>query len=127
MNRIILIRDGVSDKERKIYVKTTIFYNGNMLNAVGNPYKSLLEEFHDVTELLVNQIIDSAVRESATKNIYIMDSDSLYDGHKTYSFMIVRYFVNKRKESGDIFIFAGNNRISRLIARTWGFKQIELL
>lgn len=67
MNRIILIRDGVSDKERKIYVKTTIFYNGNMLNAVGNPYKSLLEEFHDVTELLVNQIIDSAVRESATK------------------------------------------------------------
>lgn len=127
VNKIILIRDCVSDKRGKKYIKTTIPYNGNMNNSSVTIISGVQEEHCDITELLMNQIIASAMLDVSMKNIYIMESNTLYNSNKTYSLMTIRYFVRKRKENGDIFLFVGNNRASRLIAKLWGFEQVQLL
>ncbi len=132
VNRIILIRDCALDKKGKKYIKATIPYNGNIVNASetivsGVIVSSVYEEYCDITELLMNQIVASAMLDVSMKNIYIVDSNTLQNPNKTYSSKTIRYFVRKRKENGDIFLFVGNNRTSRLIAKLWGFKQVHLL
>ena len=127
MNRIILIRDRISDKEENKYIKTTMPCRFNLIDANENISGGIHEEYHDITELLVEQIVSSTVTGYTIKNIYIMDSMFLYAPHNTYSSKTIRYFVRKGKEKGDVFLFVGSDITSKLIAKLWGFKQVKLL
>lgn len=127
VSEIIIIRDSVLDKKRKKYTKVTIPYDGNIMDVGKIISMDVHEEYYDISELIMNQIVSSAMRDVSMKNIYIMVSNALYGSNKTYSSKIIRYFVRKRKENGDVFLFVGSNKISQLIAKIWGFKQVSFL
>ena len=126
VRKIILIKDSVSGSNRD-YTKTTMPLNKETID--GNPPTMLfdnVEKSNDVSELIVNQIIATAVSNIASTNVYVVNSDNLNAKRSTYSIRTIRYFVKKSKEHGNIFLFIGNDKMSKLVARLWGFDQARL-
>lgn len=83
------------------------------------------EESCDASELIINQIMTSAIIDKASTSVYIISSNNLYLRSNLYSANTIRHFVNKSKEHGDLFLYTGRDRISKLIARLWGFRQVK--
>lgn len=117
VKRIILIRDNVS---RGSYYTITFDTTDNVSLFYDE------DESNDVSQLIINQIIASAISNITSTSIYVVNSDKLYLRNNICSIQTVRYFVTKGKEKGDTFLFVGKDKMSKLVAKLWGFKQAKL-
>lgn len=121
MKKIILIKD--IDMNSRNYSKVIIPYIRNTIATDGSITSfHEVEESDDVSELIINQILASAISDNNSTSVYIISSNNLISRTNMYSANIIRYFVNKGKERGDKFLYIGNDKSSKLIARLWGFK-----
>ncbi|MGN0005935.1 MAG: hypothetical protein ACI37Z_08190 [Candidatus Gastranaerophilaceae bacterium] len=126
MRRIVLIEDNALKKlscSRAIILRIKDEFDATKSITSFHDVK----EQSDISELIINQILASAISGIASTSICIISANNLISRTNIYSTHTIRFFVNKGKENGDVFLYIGNNKLSRLIARSWGFSQLKPL
>ena len=124
MKKIIFIKETAVDSRN--YSKVILPYTKDAIatvSSIASYYET--EESTDVSSLIINQILASAISDRNSTSVYVVYSDNLVSRANMYSFNTVRHFVNKRKEHGDRFLYIGNDKSSKLIAGLWGFRQLK--
>lgn len=127
VNRIILIKDSgsFSGGEKFVALATPCFEEISFIFNETIEF-GLKEKSNDVAELLINQILCSAVEDVDIKSIFIVKSNNFSVADRTIPLKTIRYFIAKRKQFGDVFFFVGKGRKSKLIAKFLGFRKVKL-
>ena len=126
VNKIILIKDSgsFSGGEKFVAFATPRFEDISFISNETIKF-DLKEKSNDIAELLMNQILCSAVKDVDIKSVFIVKSNNFSVANRTISLKTIRYFIAKRKQSGDVFFFVGKGRKSKLIAKFLGFRKVK--